>query len=324
MSWVYEALQRAQTESPQPKGANGEDTVGLDAAAILGEIEALACLNEEVSREAVLEPVQFTAPAIQNPKAQVEQPQEATDPETSQQNEVTRTGYPPLKLTLRSDSRLIFCTDNLGMAAEQFRILRRKLSQMFSDGGVLIVTSPTTGDGKTLTSINLSSCLAETGQSTLLIDTDLRRPSVRKVLARGSDTPGWSDLMAEGKPPQESICQIEDLRFHVAFLGNARSDPSKVINGRRFREFLGWARGNFHWVVLDTSPVLPAADVVDLMPRADGTLMVIRAESTPGALSKRAFELVGKNLRGVIFNGATISSTPDYRYLRDYCATPGD
>lgn len=204
------------------------------------------------------------------------------------------------------------------MATEQFRLLRRKLTQDFSKGGVLMVTSPTTGDGKTLTSINLSSCLAELGEPTLLIETDLRRPTMGKVLSCPLETLGLESLLSGNAAPDQIICVVEQLRFHVALVAKAPNDPSKLINGAELRQFLAWARAHFRWIVLDATPVLPAADVADLSMQADGVLLVIRAESTPRELSKRTFDILGKRLYGVILNGATIDSNPYYRHLTKY------
>ncbi|MBV9180065.1 MAG: hypothetical protein JO356_02025, partial [Acidobacteria bacterium] len=91
-------------------------------------------------------------------------------------------GFRHLKPLLREESRLIFRTDPEGLGAEQFRLLRRTLSQRSPNGGVLLITSPSQGDGKTLTSLNLCTCLASSGEKILLIEADIRRPMVRTVL----------------------------------------------------------------------------------------------------------------------------------------------
>jgi Mrp family chromosome partitioning ATPase len=87
------------------------------------------------------------------------------------------------------------------------------------------------------------------------------------------------------------------------------------VNASGVKQFLAWARENFRWVVIDAPPVLPAADVAELLPLADGALLVIRAQSTPRELSRRAFDILGTHLHGVIFNAATVDSNPYYGYL---------
>ncbi len=319
MSWFYEALQRAERESLKPRKTKREDLAGLNGEPFLVEIEELSSLSVKLPSEAAEEQAGVATVTEGTPKT-TEIPVQSADAPAVVPAEAwpSRNGYRHLELPLQRDPRLVFHTDCHGLAAEQFRLLRRKLTQEFSNGGVLMVTSPTQGDGKTLTSINLCSCLAEAGEPTLLIEADMRRPTVAKVLSCPLETPAMEDVLTGEAQPPEAIYRIEQLRFCAVMLASVPRDPSKLINGSRFRELLGWARGQFRWTILDTSPVLPTADVADLMPQVDGTLLVIRAESTPRELSKRAFEMLGKRLHGVILNGATIDSNPDYRYLRGH------
>jgi polysaccharide biosynthesis transport protein len=153
------------------------------------------------------------------------------------------------------------------------------------------------------------------GEPTLLIEADLRRPTMNKVLGCEPDGPGLEQVLSDGSDPRQAIHLIEDLRLHVAMVANVPPDPSKLINGSGFRQMLAWARSHFRWVVMDATPVLPAADVADLLPQADCVLLVVRAASTPRELAKRTIEILGKRLHGVILNEATIDSNPYYRHL---------
>jgi len=227
-------------------------------------------------------------------------------------------GFRHLTLPYREESRLVFHTDPHGLAAEQFRLLRRTLSQEFTNGAVLMITSPGVGDGKTLTCLNLCACLADSGDSTLLVEADIRRPTARKTLGCPIEPPGFEDVLQGKVEPAQAIHWIEDLSFHAAMVAKTPSDPSHLVNGEEMKQFLSWARERFRWVVLDTGPVLPSADVSDLLPLAEVVLLVIRAQSTPRELSKRALEMLGKRLHGVILNEATIDSNPYYRYLSNY------
>jgi capsular exopolysaccharide synthesis family protein len=335
MSWFYEALQRAQRESTQPRSGNRTDLDGIDSDSFLVEMNDLASFSLDGSSAVAEAPAQAsgatataTATKVAEPALQIPIAPPAHIPAHSEESATAaaaspaRKQYRPLELPTKKNSRLIFQTDRHSLAAEQFRVLRRKLSQDFPNGGVLIVTSPTEGDGKTLTSINLCSCFAEVGDSTLLIEADLRRPTIGKILSRPSGAPGVEDVLAGDAHPSEAIYSVEGLRFCAAMFEHIPGDPSKLINGRVFRELLAWSRRNFRWIVLDSSPVLPAADVVDLMPQADGVLLVIRAESTPREVSKRSFDVLGKRLHGVIMNGASVDSNPHYRYLSKYYSGP--
>lgn len=317
MSWFYEALQRAEHRLPQ-SGGRGNGLDGSDGDSFLAEIEMLSSLSVKIPSEDS-EARTHSAVATEELPTVTELLVQSAGPTTnSSENHGSRNGFRHLKLEIKEDSRLVFQTDIHGMAAEQFRLLRRKLTQEFSNGGVLMVTSPTMGDGKTLTSINLCSCLAEMGEPTLLIEADLRRPTIGKVLCCPLESSRIEEVLGGVREPAEAIHLIEQLRFHVAMVGTVPKDPSKLINGGGFHQFLTWARAHFRWIVLDASPVLPAADVSDLVPLVDSILLVIRAESTPRELSKRTFEILGKRLHSVIFNEATIDSNPYYRYLTSY------
>jgi len=312
MSWFYEALQRAEVENSKPRKAS-RPGLPRQEKDFLMEIEELSSFSIEgtskIDQAAEQATDGRTACSSQAAEVAIQ-----VSPEIQQ----SHNGYRHWELPFRGDSRLVFHTDAFGLAAEQFRLLRRKLIHRFGDGGVLIVTSPTQGDGKTLTSINLCSCLAETGDPTLLFEADMRKPTLAKVLSCPLQGPAMEDVLAGVAQPSEAIHRIEQLHFHAAMFGRAPQDASKFVNGRRLRELLSWARNNFRWIVLDTPPVLPGADVADLMPQADAVLLVIRADGTPRELCKRAFEMLGKRLSGVILNSATVDSNPHYRYLSNY------
>jgi capsular exopolysaccharide synthesis family protein len=197
-------------------------------------------------------------------------------------------------------------------------MLRHTLGKEFESGAVLLVTSPAAGDGKTLTSVNLASCLAESGQPTLLIEADIRRPSVRQMLGSTIEPPGVEDVLARNVEPRHAVHGIQELNLYAAMVARVPDNPAQLIGGPGVKHFLAWARENFLWVVLDAPPVLPAADVSELLPFADAALLVIRAQSTPRELAKQAIDILGKHLRGVVFNEVTVDSNPHYRYLNNY------
>jgi Mrp family chromosome partitioning ATPase len=215
-----------------------------------------------------------------------------------------------------AESRLVFKTDADGFAAEQFRLLRQTVRREFPEGAVVLITSPAMGDGKTLSAINLCSGLAETGDSTLLVEADIRRPTIRGMLTDAVAAPGLEDALEGKVEPGQAVCWIEEIKLHAAVIRKISERPCQLITGAK--HFLSWAREHFLWVVLDAAPVLPVADVCELLPLVDVVLLVVRAQTTPRELSKRAIELLGNRLRGAIFNEVTVNSDPHYRYLRNY------
>ncbi|GAC1662295.1 MAG: CpsD/CapB family tyrosine-protein kinase [Candidatus Acidiferrum sp.] len=227
-------------------------------------------------------------------------------------------GFRILTPVIGEDSRLVLHTDPNGLVAEQFRLLRRNLNQEFPNGATLMITSPGMGDGKTLTSLNFCTCLAETGDSTLLVEVDIRRPAVAQTLGCIAEQPGIEDALTAKVDPGAPIRLVKGLKFHAAIVANVPNDPSRLMNGDAVKEFITWARQHFRWVVLDSPPVLPVADVSALLPFTDGVLLIVRAQQTPQELSKKAIEILGKRLHGVIFNEVTSDTNSYYRYLDHY------
>jgi capsular exopolysaccharide synthesis family protein len=310
MSKVYEALRQKEQEdsaSARSQGTMfGKLAESLDSSAFSSELgitdpilqAALGMVEEErvPPHESLLYPLAAPASEPQIP------------PDGSRR---LRVGY-------SENSRLVFQTDRHGLAAEQFRFLRRNLEQKFPRGAVLLVTSPAPKDGKTLTCLNLCSCLADTGCSTLLLEGDIRKPSVCRLLGGTDVAPGIEDVLSGAATPSQAIRLVEELSFHVAMVVSPPAEPSRLVSGTSFKQLVDWARGRFNWIVIDSPPVLPAADVMQLMPLADAVLAVVRTRSTPRELAVRTFEILGNRLSGVVLNGATVDSNPYYRYLSEY------
>src|SRR5215467_7932947 len=145
-------------------------------------------------------------------------------------------GFRKLILPAAEESRLVFRTDPLGLAAEQFRLLRQSLTNEFSNGAALLLTSPSIGDGKTLTSINLTSCLAETGSPTLLIEVDTRRPAIAQALNCTIESPGLEDALPGTVEPTEVIHWIEELNFHAALITKVPENPFNLTS--KIKEFV--------------------------------------------------------------------------------------
>src|ERR1700730_14573364 len=104
-------------------------------------------------------------------------------------------------------SRLVFLTEPEGLAVEQYKILRHRLLTLHPEGGVMLVTSPSPGEGKTLTAVNLAFCLAEGGNKTCLVDLDFRAPGVGSTLGYEFEDDSIEDVLngertiAESAPP---------------------------------------------------------------------------------------------------------------------------
>jgi Mrp family chromosome partitioning ATPase len=223
-----------------------------------------------------------------------------------------------LNLAFDGNSRIVFHCDPNGVAVEQYRLLRHGLAEQFPQGGIVMVSSPAKGDGKTLNAVNLAWCLAETSP-TLLAEVDLRQPTIAKVL--GFRPHAGIELALSGQDlPETVVSTVNGLALHVAAVVKPQRDPLQILKGDATKYFLDWARKKFRWVVLDAPPVIAAADVPELASMADAVLMVVRVRTTPRELVEKSFQLVGSHLRGVILNEATLCSDSYYRYLSNYHA----
>lgn len=216
------------------------------------------------------------------------------------------------------DSRLVFPTDPGSLAAEQYRVMRRRLTERYQNGGVILVTSPGPGDGKTVTSTNLAWCLAESGVPTLLAELDLRKPNIAKLLGYTCEGSGLDTLLATDCDPESILRQINKLPFHVAAAGRERSNRIELLTGENIAKFLNWARQKYRWVVLDSPPLFPLADSLELSSLADFTMLVVRARVTPRVLVEKAAELLGPRLQQVMINEGSECTDSSYRYISAY------
>lgn len=323
MSWFYDALKRVEKENPATLGEGGSAVLTDDGASFLDTLETIAIGRTPAKVESRLPVPQVGEenPAKVPPSASKDY-SPVVVPVTAADLSPSVNGYRRLTVPVREDSRLVFHTDRHGLAAEQYRLLRRNLIQDFPKTSVLMITSPGEGDGKTLTALNLAACLADSGEPTLLVELDIRRPTLRKLLGCKVEAPGVEDALNGKVPAYQSVCYVEDFSLHVALVVETPRDPSHLVNGKGVREFISGARERFRWIIIDAAPTVPAADVADLLSLTDGVLLVVRAQITPKDLTKRAFELLGRRLHSVVFNEATVHSNPHYRYLSRYYHSP--
>lgn len=211
----------------------------------------------------------------------------------------------------REDS--VFESDPEGVAAVQFRLMQRRLVNVYEQGGLLLVTSPGMGDGKSLTAHNLAWALAEAGHDTLLLELDLRRPSQPRRLGA---TPLIStcDVLAGRATPRDALRRIDGLPLGFIGLERPAIDPVSLLRSSAMPHLLTWAKENFSWVIIDAPPILPVADVEELLPSVDLVALVIRERVTSNRLAQRAVERLGDRLAFTILNDTRLSESDGYRY----------
>lgn len=218
------------------------------------------------------------------------------------------------EITLKPDkrSRLVFLTDPAGLAVEQYKLLRRRLNALRPQGGVLGITSPGPGEGKTLTSVNLAWCFANGKQQTCLADLDFRAPGVAYTLKYSVEADGIEDILTGKNAVHESLRRIGDDPLYALCIQKRRIALDGFLSSATLSPLLHKLRGMFHWVILDLPPATPMADVAEIVPQIDGALLVIRNATTKKAMIPPACDVLGSKLWGVIYNDSPIAGSEYY------------
>jgi succinoglycan biosynthesis transport protein ExoP len=216
-----------------------------------------------------------------------------------------------------------------GEASEAYRLVAATCLLHGSDGDppkVIAVTSPQEGDGKTTTAIGLAVSLARRGNRVLLVDADLRRPSIHGILGVGS-APGLTQLFGDGDVwGAVRVVEIGEnlgdvVRFDLLTAGIIPPNPADILPGTRMQRFLLEARERYDAVVVDTPPVTVVSDASLLAPYTDGVILVMRDRRTHrGPLHRASARLKGvrAQIRGVILNAARRHRATKYGYGYGY------
>lgn len=165
---------------------------------------------------------------------------------------------------------------------EAFRTLRTNIrySKPDSPPKRILITSPLPEDGKTTTAINLALTFIQSGKRVILIDADMRRPDIHKLLSLANDR-GLSELLENPKASVGRMIQSTSHEgFYVITSGGQPANPSELLDSRRMLEVLDFLGGYFDVVLIDAPPLLVVTDAVTLALQADGVILVVRANQT--------------------------------------------
>jgi len=208
--------------------------------------------------------------------------------------------------------------------SEAFRALRTSLllSQADHPPQVILVTSALPREGKTTAAVNLAVTLAQLGDRTLLVDSDLRKPGIRRALnlTIGKDV-GLSSYLAGVTSLEEATIQHPTItNLSALTTGPVPPSPADLLSSHRMREAIAELRRRFKFIVIDSPPVMAATDAVILSALTDGVLLVVRSGETPKEAFTRTRDLLAAvkcRLLGVVLN-AVDSNAPDYYYSYRY------
>jgi len=220
------------------------------------------------------------------------------------------------------DPRLVVYADPKSHVAEQYRIMRTNIKSLSPDKNVksIVFTSSLRGEGKTLTSSNISfSFSQEPDKKVILVDADLRRPGVHKIFGIEKE-PGLSEILTG----QEDIKKfIQSPRFKGLYIipsGATPPNPSELLGSKKMKEILEVLKENFDYIFFDTAPIIPVTDAGVLGSLCDGVILLVKAGFTGALDVERAYSLIkeaGATPLGAILTGV-VNYIPYYLYRYRY------
>jgi len=208
--------------------------------------------------------------------------------------------------------------------SEAFRALRTSLllSQAEHPPQVILVTSALPREGKTTAAVNLAVTLAQLGDRTLLMDSDLRKPGIRRALNLTMGKEGGLSSYLAGVSTLDEVIITHPAITNLDALttGPVPPSPADLLSSHRMGEAITELRRRYKFIVIDSPPIMAATDAVILSSLTDGVLLVVRSGETPKEAFTRTRDLlaaVKSRLLGVVLN-AVDSSAPDYYYSYRY------
>ena len=192
------------------------------------------------------------------------------------------------------------------MEAEAYRSLRSNIeySAFDEEYKVIVVTSSVPSEGKSITAGNLALALAQSGKKVLLVDCDIRRPSIHKKF-KISNVLGISDLLLD-KGTMESVATNYIDNLTIITSGKIPPNPAEMLASKVMTQFLQEMRDHFDYIILDTPPLQAVTDAQILATKADGVLLVVRSNSTKKDDVEEAVDLINKvngKIIGTVLNG---------------------
>ena len=280
MSRIFEALQRSESERLGT-------TLSPDSAA---ELLQTAEMQETETR--VLGPI----PVVESEAVKLSQ-------------------FPKLTLTPPAGSRLVCLTQQGSLGAEKIRLLALRLKNQREKRKLkkVLVTSTMPDEGKSLIAANLAVTLSRSKHlKTLLVECDLRRPTLANVLI-GRAVPGLSEYLQGNITLSQAVYETEPSGFCFLPAGFPPVNPLELIQSSKFQKLLEQMSATFDWILIDSPPVLPLADTSALMRMSDGVLMVAREGVTEKKPLQKAIETIdAAQLLGIVLNGSTNMDHENY------------
>jgi capsular exopolysaccharide synthesis family protein len=212
--------------------------------------------------------------------------------------------------------------------AESYRQLRT--SVLLSTAGraprTLLVTSSLPGEGKTTTAVNTALSLAQTGNSVVIIDADMRRPRLRSIFDL-TEREGLSSILSSEMDHEkmlQTIARDEASGLHVLTAGPIPPNPAELLGSEQMRKLINVLSTKFTHIVIDSPPISSFTDGVLIASVVDGVLLVVHGGKSSRGVVRRSRQLlldVGAKIFGVVLNNVSVRSHDYYYYYQRYYQT---
>lgn len=201
--------------------------------------------------------------------------------------------------------------------AEAYRSLRSNIeySSFDDEYRAIVVTSSVPGEGKSTTSGNLALSLAQSGNKVLLVDCDMRKPSIHKKF-KISNMSGTAELLLR-KESFEDVANFYNENLTIITAGKIPPNPSEMLSSRAMTAFIKEMKKEFKYIILDTPPLQAVTDAQVLSTKVDGVLLIIRAGSTKRDAVLNSVDLIKKvrgKVIGTVLNGVDNKKNSYYYY----------
>jgi capsular exopolysaccharide synthesis family protein len=208
---------------------------------------------------------------------------------------------------------------------EAYKILRTNVSFALTGeekSKVIVVTSSLQSEGKSITAANLAISYAMTDRKVLLVDCDMRRPKLARLMNTNSKV-GLSNLLMDPSLKEEAILSTSVSGLDVLLAGDIPPNPSELLSSPRMQRLIAELREQYDFVILDSPPINMVTDAVVIAPQSDGVLFLVRANhSERGAVihAVEQLEYAKAKILGFVLNGVEMENTHygygKYRYKR--------
>jgi len=208
--------------------------------------------------------------------------------------------------------------DPKSAGADRFRLAQIRLKSMQAARKLksLLITSPLPGDGKSTVALNLAIVLCENGKvPVLLLEGDVHRPALLKRLGL-KPWPGLTECYKRGDDPMLAMRRIDPLGFYLLPAGQPLEDSVNLLQSNLTAQLIkGPLASSFGWILIDSPPTTPVADILALKAHVDGTLLVARAAVTPKEAIEESVRNLGRDhIVGIILNGVEGLHRTYYKY----------